>query len=132
MELETIQESMKQIAENIIILGGAFMAVLYGLKRIYNTARSVEQILQHTVTEKEHRDSIAQELKIHIKMEEDRDAIRDKQFLQIGQDLEEITREIRPNGGSSMKDQINKLVLDQSDVKERLASLEQWKKDNKG
>jgi hypothetical protein len=123
---------VKDAAEYVALLGAGFMAVWYGAKRVYNLAKSVEKILTHVVDDKKERDVINESLQSHIKMEEDRDEIRDSQLIEITQDLREITREIRPNGGSSMKDTLNAIAKDMGDMNARLARVEQWKKDHEG
>jgi hypothetical protein len=119
-------------AEYVAILGAGIMALYYGIKRLYGVARSVEKILDHVVKDKEERDVINESLKDHIKMEEARDSIRDEQLIRITQDLRDIVREVRPNGGSSMKDTLNVVARDMGDINTRLARVEQWKQDNEG
>ena len=125
-------EQVKETFEFILLLGAGLMAIYTGLKRIYKSARSIETILDHVIEDKKERDIINKALNDHIKMEADRDAIRDVQLIEITNDLREITREVRPNGGSSMKDSLTNIANDIGHVKERLASVEQWKKDNQG
>jgi hypothetical protein len=106
------------------------MAILYGLKRIYKLAKNIDDLLTHAASSKEDTDRVHKLLLDHTQMEETRDAIRDKQLIEMTSNLNEITREVRPNGGSSMKDQINKLVDEQAHMKERMAFIEQWKTDH--
>ena len=106
-------------------------AIFYGLKRIYNTARGVEEILEFSVSEKVVRQELSLDLKNHIKMEHDRDQIRDKQLIELVANISEITREMRPNGGSSMKDVVNKTADKVGDIHTRVAVLEEWKRNTK-
>ena len=110
----------QNIGEIILLAGGVIMAIGYGIRRIYRIARTVEDIFHHVVEEKVERQRLQKELKDHIQMEESRDRVRDDQFITIVNDLNEITREIRPNGGSSMKDSINQMQRD-------IAVLTEWK-----
>lgn len=123
-------KDVRDVVEYILLLGAGIMAVYYGVKRIYNVARSVEKILGHVVEDKKERDVLAGNLKDHIKLEEDRDAVRDAQFIRITDDLKDVVREVRPNGGSSMKDILNRIANQMNDINTRLARVEQWKKDN--
>lgn len=120
---------IKTILEDILLVGGALMAVFYGLRRIYCGARNIEKLLEYNEEDKKERLDISTRLKDHILSEEIRDQNRDKQLIELMGDVKEITREIRPNGGSSMKDQIGTLVTEQGHIKERMAGFEQWKKD---
>lgn len=116
-------------AEATLLLGASFMAILYGLKRIYGWTKTLDEVLEHAVQGKKDTDEVTQRLMAHVNQEEARDKIRDVQLIEIVADLKEITREIRPNGGSSMKDTVNHIASEVGHVKERLATVEQWKKD---
>jgi hypothetical protein len=70
-------------------------------------------------------ETLATELRDHVKMEEDRDLIRDQQLVQLTDHMDEIISEMRPNGGSSMKDIVNKTAEKMNDVHTRVAVLEQ-------
>ena len=104
------------------------MALVYGIKRIYQTARSVEEILKFTVDEKRNREALANDLKLHITAEDNRDRIRDQQILELVNTVREIGREVRPNGGSSMKDVLNHTAERVSDIQTRVSVLEEWKR----
>ena len=110
------------------MIGGALAAIGYGLRRVYNTARGVEKILEFSEEEKKNREALAIDLKDHIKMETDRDAIRDHQIIELVDTVREIGREVRPNGGSSMKDVLNHTAEKVSDISTRVAVLEEWKR----
>jgi biopolymer transport protein ExbB/TolQ len=114
----------QSILEDILLVGAGIMAIWYGLRRIYNTARSVEKILEFTQQEKERREEVARELQEHMKKEEDRAHLADSRFSELASDLREITREIRPNGGTSMKDVINQTNERVHELHTRLSILE--------
>ena len=111
---------LHRVADWILLAGAAIMAIGYGIRRLYRAARTIEQIFDHVVEEKKEREHLQEALKGHIEQEEARDRIRDDQFINIVNDLNEITREIRPNGGSLMKDSINRMQRD-------IAVLTEWK-----
>ena len=117
-----------EIAEEIVIVGGALTAIGFGFKRVYQTARSVEKILDFTVVEKNSREKLANDLTAHINMEDERDRIRDRQIIELVDTVREIGREIRPNGGSSMKDVLNHTAEKVSDISTRVAVIEEWKR----
>ena len=104
MDFSSIDSALKEIAEHVILFGGAFMALLYGIKRIYTTAKNVEKILENS-------------------------NVNSTTIANLQAAVSTITREITPNGGSSMKDQLTKVSNDIGNIKERLATVEQWKKD---
>lgn len=109
-------------------MGGAIGVMMAGILRIYKTARNVEKLLEHGEEEKTAREKLAVDLKAHIEMEEARDKVRDVQLAEMTSDLREITREIRPNGGSSMKDVVNQTNSAVSEINTRVAVLEEWKR----
>jgi len=154
----TGMEILKTIAEDIVLFGGAAMALFYGLKRMYTTARNVEKLVEKAEsTEKlnaDYRirlkedldaqtksrdekletvtnglDMLAASLNDHIKTEEVRDFNRDAQLIKITDHVDEMVKEMRPNGGSSMKDVLNKASQKVDEVHTRVAVLEQWKDD---
>jgi hypothetical protein len=151
-------EMLKNGAESIVLYGGAAMALFYGVKRVYNTARNVEKLVekaeQNDTSNKEYRkklkedldaqdasrneklavvtdglNTLAAALQDHIKIEEQRDIIRDRQMIQMTDHIDEMVKEMRPNGGSSMKDIINLTSKKVDEVHTRVAVLEQWKND---
>lgn len=91
-------------------------------------ARRVEEIFNHAQLESVERERLAKDLRAHVQMEEARDSVRDKQFVNIVNDLNEITKEIRPNGGSSLKDDVTATRRDVGEIKTRVAVLEEWKR----
>lgn len=117
--------NIKEHLEIILIGGGAIMALWKGLKNIYKLARNVETLLTNSSAMDEKYAQVVSRLEGHTQRESDFNRVRDTQLLSISQALDEISKEIRPNGGSSMKDTINKCAKDISDVKARLALVEQ-------
>lgn len=111
MDWTTIDKILQSVANHILLYGGALMAVFYGLKRVYKLAKNVDMILDNS-TKNMAAIKTAEESMRTLKTE-----------------MAEITREVRPNGGSSMKDQLTNLIKDIGNIKERLGPLEQWKKD---
>jgi hypothetical protein len=149
-----ILDVISHYSEQIMLIGGAIMAVIYGLKRMYKTARNVEVLLensmkaekalleqrdhlkedlaQHTKNEEERHsirdqkiDIITEELRAHIKAEDIHDALRDKQLVQLTDHMNEVITEIRPNGGSSIKDIINETSKAVSNINQRVVVLEE-------
>jgi hypothetical protein len=114
--------------EGILLLGALMTAIGLGFKRIYSVARSVEKILEFTKTEKEAREAVAQQLLEHIRHEDERDEKRDHQILELVSNLREVSREIRPNGGSSMKDVVNNTNMVVNQLKTQVAVIEEWKR----
>ena len=110
------------------MVGGALTALGYGLRRVYRTARTVEDIFKHTVEETKHREALATNLAAHIKLEETRDRLIDVQLAELTNNVRDIAREVRPNGGSSIKDVVTKIDSQAADTRGRLAVLEEWKR----
>ena len=104
-------QSAKSAAETIVLVGAAFMALAYGFKRIYRVARNVEELLSQSAKQQVQRAEIAKALERHI-------ADHDARFAELRHDVAEVVREVRPNGGSSMKDVLNCISA-------RVAALEQ-------
>lgn len=126
MALDT--HNLSEIAAIAAVLGAALVALWKGIKRLYKMARTVEELFDHVKVESAEREHLSKTLNAHVQMEEARDRIRDDQFINIVNDLNEITREIRPNGGTSMKDAIEATRRDTAEIKTRVAVLEEWKR----
>lgn len=160
MNLDFTGDILKAIAENIVLFGGALMALFYGIKRMYGLARNVEKLVetgeltreaqkQNAILAEETRkeikkdlewhiekedekfikisaavDSIAEGLRVHIKAEEERNLIRDNQLIKLADNMEEVISEMRPNGGSSMKDIMNATKDQVTDIHTRVSVLE--------
>jgi hypothetical protein len=114
--------------EGVLVVGALMTALGVGLKRVYTMARGVEKILEFNKTEKEARESVARDLIHHIQGEDARDVIRDKQIAELVATVREISREVRPNGGSSMKDVVNSTNLVVHEMQTRVAVIEEWKR----
>lgn len=128
--MDGLHDTMEQILQDILLIGGAIMALWYGLKRIYTTARSIEELLALSKTDTKERALIAETLSAHIRDEEKKDYEQSRVITALASDVSEIAKEVRPNGGSSMKDQLTRLIDEQSSIKERMAAFDQWKRDN--
>jgi len=164
----TTMNILKTIAEDIVLFGGAAMALWIGLKRMYTTARNVEKLVEkadetdqrnveyrenikcdlekHSSLEAERhvmRDkkidivtndlgTLSGELRAHVKQEEARDLIRDQQLVRLTTHIDEIVSEMRPNGGSSMKDIVTKTSNSVAEINTRVAVIEEWKGNRNG
>lgn len=115
------------MAEWILLIGALMTTIGIGLRRVYNMARGVEKILEFTVDEKKAREEVAAELKTHIALVAEQHRARDLQIMELVGTIREISRETRPNGGSSMKDVLNQTAKSVSDINTRVAVLEKWK-----
>lgn len=116
------------VAEWILLIGALMTAIGIGLRRVYNMARGVEKILEFTVDEKKAREQVATELKNHIALVAEQHRVRELQILELVDTVREISRETRPNGGSSMKDVLNQTAKSVSDIHTRVSVLEEWKR----
>lgn len=112
------------VMEWIVLLGTAIMAIAYGLRRVYTMARGVEKILEFTVTEKAEREKLAADLKAHIETQAVYRREYEHQIGEVVDTVREISRETRPNGGSSMKDVLNKTAAHLHQIDTRVAILE--------
>jgi hypothetical protein len=113
---------MNKIAEHVILWGGALTALFIGLKRMYKVAKNIDNLVTYTEERKVTDNKIATDLADHMKAVKEYNDKRDKVMSSLTSDIKEITREIRPNGGSSMKDQLTSIARD-------VAVLQQWKRD---
>jgi hypothetical protein len=125
---DIIFDSTLVVFKTILLIGAVMTAIGLGIKRIYSVARSVEEILKFTKTEKEARERVAQQLLEHIHAEDARDEKRDQQIIELVNNMREVSREIRPNGGSSMKDVVNNTNTIVHEMQTRIAVIEEWKK----
>lgn len=116
------------VVEWILLIGALMTAIGIGLRRVYNMARGVEKILEFTVDEKKAREQVASELKAHIALVAEQHRVRELQIMELVDTVREISRETRPNGGSSMKDVLNQTAKSVSDIQTRVAVLEEWKR----
>lgn len=104
---ESLDLVFHKFAENIILYGAAIMALWMGLKRVYKLAKNID-----TVTD-------------YVKNRKTKDIDNDNAIV-------ELLREVKPNGGSSMKDQLSGIQREVATISGRLSSMEQWKKDMGG
>lgn len=125
MQFETTHDLVRSVAQDIVIFGGSIMAIAYGLRRVYRMARNVETLLETSAKDANERKTISDNLAAHIAQEEARDARMDETVRALMNGQNEILREIRPNGGSSIKDVVNSVQRD-------VAVLKQWKEDTQG
>lgn len=114
---------IKEAAEYVIVLGGAGSAIGWLIYHIYKMVRNVEKLVDSSERNEKEQQNMKDRLQSHIEMEENRDAIRDQQMLLI-------TKELQPNGGSSMKDVLNCTAKKIDEVHTRVSVLEQWKEDH--
>ena len=114
--------------EWILLIGAVMTAIGIGLKRVYSMARGVEKILEFTVTEKAAREDLASQLTKHIELVDQQHKAREIQIQELVSTVREISRETRPNGGSSMKDVLNHTAERVGEIQTRVAVLEEWKR----
>ena len=125
---DLIYEHTLYVMKAILLVGAVMTAIGLGLKRMYSVARSVEKILEFTVSEKAAREALASQLQTHIDLVDKQHRARELQILELVDTVREISRETRPNGGSSMKDVLNHTAERVSDIHTRVAVLEEWKR----
>lgn len=133
---DTFNGTFTGILRGILLLGGVLSVLWYGIRRIYNGAKSIEEVLALVKSAKTDREEeAAKRLELnrtlcsHIADEEERDRSRALAFQELADNVRDIAREIRPNGGSSMKDQLTALTERQNDLRVDVAALKQWKDD---
>lgn len=126
--------NIKSVAEQTIIYGGAVTALWLGATRIYRIARNVEKLVETSdVTKLAHAglrkdfSNLDDKLSAHIKDEEERNRTRDLQLVQLTEHMNEIIIELRPNGGSSIKDMVNSTSKNVVLMSKRVGSSEQSK-----
>ncbi len=125
---EVVVDHTLFIVKAIVLVGAAMTAIGLGIKRIYGMARGVEKILEFTVTEKKEREKLAADLSAHMIAEDLRDEKRDHQIIELVDNMREVSREIRPDGGSSMKDVVNNTNKIVNEMQTRVAVIEEWKR----
>lgn len=127
---DVIFDSTVVVLKAILLVGAAMTAIGLGIKRVYTMARGVEKILEFTVEEKTAREQVAKDLKEHIALVANQHHARELQIAELIDTVREISRETRPNGGSSMKDVLNHTAERVSDIQTRVAVLEEWKRNH--
>lgn len=99
--------SVQDAMEHLLLLAGLLGVIAGVLKWGYRIYHNMEHVVEFTVEQKKLNERLAEDLGGHIEMEEARDRERDIYFAELQANVREITREIRPNGGSSIKDVVN-------------------------
>jgi len=90
-----LTETIKTIAENIVLFGGAAMGIYYGLKRVYTTARNVEKLVDSSEKTVKAQEIARTELQSHTRLQEQRDAERDARSNRLEKSLEELAADLR-------------------------------------
>jgi len=92
-------ELLKTIAEDIVVFGGAGMALWIGLKRMYTTARNVEKLVEKAdeTDQKngEYRDQIKSDLLQHSALESERHSLRDKKIDSVNAGVGSLSEALR-------------------------------------
>jgi hypothetical protein len=125
-----IVDSTFVVLKGILLIGAAMTAIGLGIRRVYSMARGVEKIVEFTVIEKAEREKLAMDLKKHTEELADYRLEYNKQIGELVDTVREISRETRPNGGSSMKDVLNHTAEKVGDIHTRVAVLEEWKRNH--
>ena len=125
---DSIFDTSVLVLKGILLVGAAMTAIGLGIKRVYSMARGVEKIVDFTVSEKKRREDLAKELHEHMAAQRLVDEKRSKEIHELVATVREISREVRPNGGSSMKDVLNHTAEKVSDIHTRVSVLEEWKR----
>ena len=125
---DAIFDTSVLVLKGILLVGAAMTAIGLGIRRVYSMARGVEKIVDFTVSEKKRREDLAKELSTHIEAQHQRDEASNAQIQELIATVREISREVRPNGGSSMKDVLNHTAEKVSDIQVRVSVLEEWKR----
>jgi hypothetical protein len=120
---------LRQLAQDIILIGALVMALGYGLRRVYKLAKNIDLMMAQSASEAETRAQVAAQLASHVEVTRQRDVHREEQFNALARDISEVLKEVRPNGGSSIKDTVNDIRIKVSDIHGRVGVLEQWKRD---
>ena len=124
MTIGEFSDVISHFGEQIIFIGGAIMAIYYGLRRMYKTARNVEVLIEHaTRNEQTLKDHLEEEKSNSEKIDGKIDSM-DKQLSNLSSNMNEIITEIRPNGGSSLKDIVNQTNRAVNNIHERVVVLE--------
>ena len=116
------------VLKGILLVGAAMTAIGLGIRRVYSMARGVEKIVDFTVLEKQRREDLAKELASHMAAQHQHNEARDSQIQELVATVREISREVRPNGGSSMKDVLNSTAGKVGEIHTRVSVLEEWKR----
>jgi hypothetical protein len=97
--------------QDIAMVGAGIGVVGAGIMKVYKMARNVEKIFEYTVENRAENEAIKQALVTHTNEQTHRDSQRDMILQEVKDNVQEITREIRPNGGSSIKDTVTRIGM---------------------
>lgn len=125
---DVIFDTSVLVLKGILLVGAVMTAIALGIKRVYGIARGVEKIVNFTESEKKRREELAKNLATHIAGQVAHNTARDAQIQELIATVREISREVRPNGGSSMKDVLNHTAEKVGDIHTRVSVLEEWKR----
>lgn len=106
-----VETSVSGIARTmeIIVLAGAFlMAIGAGLRRVYKMARNIEELIEKVDRNGQEAVSASERLQLAV-----------DEITHVRHKVHEIKKEVLPNGGSSLRDAVNR-------IESRVAILETW------
>lgn len=90
-----LSETIKSVAENIVLFGGAAMGLYYGVRRVYTTARNVEKLVESSEKNTIQQKTVQDELVAHTKLEDERNHKRDQKMETLSKSLEELAADLR-------------------------------------
>jgi chromosome segregation ATPase len=106
-----VETSVNMIARTmeIVVLAGAFlMAIGAGLRRVYKMARNIETLMEQV--DRNGKEALAASERLQIAADE---------ITSVRHKVQEIKKEVLPNGGASLRDAVNR-------IESRVAVLETW------
>jgi len=97
--MDLFVDTFKTIAENIVLFGGAVMAIFYGLKRVYSVARNVEKLVEKSdkvaETNEQYRAQIRKDLEAHTVLESERHNSRDAKLGLLSDSVNTLATELK-------------------------------------
>lgn len=96
-----VENSVSMIARSmeIVILAGAFlMAIGAGLKRVYKMAKNIEDLMEKV--DRNGREAV---------MASDRISLMVDEIASVKHKVQDIKKEVLPNGGASLRDAVNRI-----------------------
>ena len=91
----------KEIAENVIIFGGAFTAIAWGLRHVWKLIRNVEKLVDASeqlgivsARNVENQAKIAEELAKHILVQQENDHKRDEALKGLGDGFSSLRKDL--------------------------------------
>jgi len=91
--------TLENVAEHIVLYGGAVMAILYGIRRVYTTARNVEKLVESSTKVREeaieNRAAIKSDLDANAQLESERFHSRDEKIGILTNGLDQLANELR-------------------------------------